>query len=171
MGHFPRHPAEGARLWVPSHSFPPGLSLTPTNHAPYRPLACMSSPQGGHTLAGRQDSSTPGVTWAQHGEGYPHRSAEQRVQHEHPVWADLAPAEDLLHLEREKGRGGTQRWGSSPKGLESLESEASRVGGLGAEGGAGKLGRDRCPFLDSCIFTGKTCDLATSPCTFPGTGS
>lgn len=56
----------------------------------------------GHTLArrqaGRQAGSTPLPTWAQHRQGYPYSTAEQRVQHKHPVWADLEPAENLLHL-------------------------------------------------------------------------
>lgn len=91
---------------MPSCSLLPWSSLTPTNHAPYRPHACTSRPQRGYSLAGGQDNFALGFTWAQHSQGYPHSSTEQRVQHEHPVWADLAPSEDLLHLEREKGRGG-----------------------------------------------------------------
>lgn len=86
----------------PTRSFPPLQSLTPTGHAPSRPHLCSSRPRRGFTLAGPPTSSSR-PAWAQDSQGYPYSSAEQRVQYEHPVWADMAPAEDLLHLEREKG--------------------------------------------------------------------
>lgn len=116
---------------------PSGLVATPAAG-----FICLPRPQGPHppSLTG----STPLPTWAQHCQGCPHSAAEQRVQHEHPVWADLAPAEDLLHLERNDGAAETAKpQGLRWKGLESLLPETGGVGGLGVKGRAGKLGLGR----------------------------
>lgn len=85
---------------TPSPSWPgSSLVITPPASSIF---VCHTSK--GHTPAHRQaGSSTPLPTWAQQRQGYPYSTAEQRVQHEHPVWADLAPAENLLHLGREDG--------------------------------------------------------------------
>lgn len=79
----------------PTHSF---LAwVRPVDHTPCQLHLCSPRLQGPrpHPQAGHL-CSWP--TWAHHRQGAPDSAAEQRVQHEHPVWADLAPAENPLHL-------------------------------------------------------------------------
>lgn len=93
-------------IWSRAHRLPPA-QVKPGPHGP-RPLPALfvfaTPPRGSHPRhqAGRLPSPPP-PTWAQRSQGCPYSAAEQRVQHEHPVWADLAPTEDLFHLEREEG--------------------------------------------------------------------
>ena len=90
-----------------SPSLAPSLGWASLTTPPTCPIGVRHAPKD-HTLAprtGGQVGSALPPTWGQPGQGGPHSAAQQRVQHEHPVWADLAPAEDMLHLEREGGCG------------------------------------------------------------------